>query len=108
MTKQEIIEKVNELIAAPMCNPELRKAAEDYLKSQDEKNRAALVKKLEENVCSIDETIGFASSDAGKNIFGVEQAANMVKLGNELKAKGEKYCFCPACQAGSKIWEAIH
>ena len=47
MTKQEIIEKVNELIAAPMCNPELRKAAEDYLKSQDEKNRAALVKKLE-------------------------------------------------------------
>ena len=29
----------------------------------------------------------------------------MVKLGKELKAKGEKYCFCPACQAGSKIFE---
>ena len=41
----------------------------------------------------------------GKNIFGAEQAANMVKLGKELKAKGEKYCFCPACQAGSKIFE---
>ena len=31
MTKNEIIAKVKELIAAPMCNPELRAAAEAYL-----------------------------------------------------------------------------
>ena len=60
---------------------------------------------LETYVNSIDETIALANSETGKNIFGAEQAAKMVKLGNELKAKGEKYCFCPACQAGSKIYE---
>ena len=88
-----------------MCNPELKAAADAYLAKQDKATADALVKKLEENVNSIDDTINFAASDMGKNIFGAEQAANMVKLGKELKAKGEKYCFCPACQAGSKIFE---
>ena len=105
MTKNEIIEKVKELIAAPMCNAELRAAAEAYLKTQDKATADALLKSLEANVSSIDETLAFAGSDMGKKVFGAEQAANMVKLGNELKAKGEKYCFCPACQAGSKIYE---
>ncbi|MBQ9418790.1 MAG: heat-shock protein Hsp90 [Synergistaceae bacterium] len=105
MTKDELIAKVNELIAAPSCNPNLKAAAEAYLKSPNAANADALVKGLEENVSSIDETIALADSDMGKSIFGAEQAANMVKLGNELKAKGEKICFCPACQAGSVIYE---
>ena len=41
----------------------------------------------------------------GKKIFGAETAAGMAKTGHDLKAKGEKYCFCPACQAGSAIYE---
>ena len=53
---------------------------------------------------SLDETLEFAESDTGKKVFGEETAANMVKLGRELKAKGEKYCFCPACQAGAAIY----
>ena len=105
MTKNEILEKVKELIAAPSCNSELKKIAEAYLATPDKANADALIKALEANVSSIDETIDFASSDLGKNIFGAEQAANMVKIGKEFKAKGEKYCFCPACQAGSKIYE---
>ena len=105
MTKNEILEKVKELIAAPSCNAELKKAAEAYLAAQNKANADALIKCLEANVNSIDETIELAKSDFGTNIFGAEQAANMVKLGNDLKAKGEKYCFCPACQAGSKIYE---
>ncbi|MDY6399668.1 MAG: heat-shock protein Hsp90 [Synergistales bacterium] len=105
MTKNEIIEKVKELIAAPSCCEKVKNAAEAYLKAQDKATADALVKVLEEEVCSIDETIELAKSDFGKKLFGDEQAANMVKLGKELKAKGEKYCFCPACQAGSKIYE---
>ena len=105
MTKNEIIEKVKELIAAPSCCAEVKAAAEIYLAHQNKDTAAELIKALEANVNLIDETIGFAESDMGKKVFGEEQAATMVKLGSELKAKGEKYCFCPACQAGSKIYE---
>ena len=49
--------------------------------------------------------ITFARSDMGRKLLGAEQAAKMAALGKDLKAKGEKYCFCPACQAGSKIYE---
>ena len=62
MNKQEIIAKVNELIAAPsVCEP-LKSAAEAYLKAQDKANADALVKALAENVNSIDETIALCES----------------------------------------------
>ena len=105
MTKNEIIAKVNELAAAPTCNADVKAAAEAYLKEQNKANADALVKMLETHVNSIDETIGLAASDMGKKIFGEETAAFMVKKGNEVKAAGGKYCFCPACQAGSVIYE---
>ena len=105
MTKNEIIEKINELIAAPSCNIELRTKAQAYLKAQDKANADELVKALVTYVNSIDETIAIADSDMGRKLFGAEQAAKMAALGKDLKAKGEKYCFCPACQAGSKIYE---
>lgn len=105
MNHNEVIAKVNELIAAPMCNPELKAKAEAYLNEQNKANIDALLKALEENVCSIDETLGFAESEMGKKVFGEETAAFMVKKGNEVKAAGGKYCFCPACQAGSAIYE---
>ena len=105
MTKNEIIEKIKELIAAPSCCAEVKAAADIYLAHQNKDTANELIKALETNVNTIDETIGFASSEMGKKVFGAEQAANMVKLGNELKAKGEKYCFCPACQAGAAIYE---
>lgn len=105
MTKNEILAKVNELIAAPTVCADLKAAAEAYAKSQDKAAADALVKSLEANVSTIDETIGFASSDTGKKIFGEERAAEMVKTGQKVKAEGGKYCFCPACQAGSVIYE---
>lgn len=46
MTKQEITAKVNALIEAPSCNPALKAAAEEYLKSQDKESAAKLVKAL--------------------------------------------------------------
>ena len=105
MNHNEVIEKVKELIAAPMCNPELRAKAEAYLKEQNKASADALLRSLDSNVSTIDETIGFAESAFGKEVFGEEKAAEMAKLGHDFKAKGEKYCFCPACQAGSAIYE---
>ena len=105
MTKQEITAKVQELIAAPMCNPELREAAEAYLKSADKESSAALVKELEKYVNSVDETIAFAESEAGAKIFGAEQAKGLAEAAKKSKSEGNKYCICPACQAGSVIWE---
>ena len=97
MTKQEILAKVNELISAPMCNPELKSAAEKYLKSQDKTSASSLVKELETYVNSIDETIGFAESEAG--------AKGLAEAARKAKSEGNKYCICPACQAGGAIWE---
>ena len=105
MTKQEIIAKVNELINAPTVCAPLKAAAEAYAKDQSRANADALVKSLEENVNSLDETLAFVESDAGRKIFGEQGAADAAKMGHELKAKGGKYCFCPACQAGGAIYE---
>ena len=105
MTKQEILAKVDELIAAPSVCADVKAAAQAYAKSQDKAIAEALVKALEANVNSIDETLGFASSDMGKKVFGEERAAEMVKIGQKVKAEGGKYCFCPAYQAGSVILE---
>lgn len=105
MNKQEVIAKVNELINAPTVCAPVKSAAEAYVKAQDKASADALVKALEESVSTIDETIGFAESEAGKKIFGAETAAAMARKGREFKASGEKYCFCPACQAGSVIYE---
>ena len=105
MNHNEVIEKVNELIAAPMCNPELRAKAEAYLKEQNKANADALLRSLDDNVSTIDETIAFAESEFGKEVFGEERAAEMAKHGHEFKDAGGKYCFCPVCQAGSAIYE---
>ena len=105
MTKQELISKVNELINAYSCNAELKSAAENYLKAQDKNSADVLVKKLEDSVCSIDELIGLCESDMGKQFFGAEKAAEMAKAAHDAKDHGEKFCLCPACQAGHVIYE---
>lgn len=46
MTKQEILAKVNELIAAPSVCAGIKSAAESYVKSQDKDSAAKLVKAL--------------------------------------------------------------
>ena len=105
MNKQEIIAKVNELIATPSVCAPVKSAAEAYIKEQNKNTADTLIAALAENVNTIDETIGFASSDMGKKIFGEQKAKDMAELGRKIKAEGGKYCFCPACQAGSMIYE---
>ena len=105
MNKQEIIAKVKELIAAPSVCEGVKSAAEAYLKAQDKASADALVKVLEAEVCTIDEFIGFSESETGRKLFGAEKAAGMAKTARDAKSKGEKYCICPACQAGGAIYE---
>ena len=105
MTKQEIIAKVNELIAAPSVCADVKKAAEAYVKSQDKKSAEALVKVLEAEVCTVDELIGLCESETGAKFFGAERAAKMAEQAKKSKADGNKYCICPACQAGGVIYE---
>ena len=105
MTKNEILAKINELISAySVCAP-IKEAAEAYVKNQDKKSAEALVKALEADVCTIDELIGLCESEQGKKFFGAEKAASMAEAARKAKAEGEKYCICPACQAGSVIYE---
>lgn len=105
MTKQEILAKVNELIAAPSVCAQVKEAAQAYAKNQDKKSAEALVKILSAEVCTVDELIGLCESENGKKFFGAEKAASMAEAAKKSKAEGGKYCICPACQAGSFIYE---
>jgi hypothetical protein len=107
MTKEQIIEKVKELINAPSCYAGLKAVAEDWLKAvgtADEKAASAkLVAELEADVQTIDSVLGFFESDAAREKFGAETAANYAAHFKEVKAAGGKWCDCPACAAGRAI-----
>ena len=107
MTKAEIKEKVQELIKAPSCYVGLKNAAEDWLKAEgtaDEKAASGkLIAELEADVQSIDDVIGLFGSEAGRKIVGAETAAQMLAHFQDVKAKGGKWCDCPACAAGRVI-----
>ena len=104
---EQVKENVKAMMAAPSCCAEAKAAGEKWLKAlgtaDEKKETAALIKELEEDITTIDGLIAFASSADGENVLGKETAASMTKSAKEAKAKGEKYCICPACQALAKI-----
>lgn len=101
------VEKTNELIGAPSCSGEAKTAAQAWLAAVGTENEAEETKKyiaeLEADIMPIDGLIGFADSDAGKNVFGEETAKNIAAHAKEIKAAGAKYCDCPACAAVEAI-----
>ncbi len=110
MTNEErafIVKEVKEIIAAPSCCPELKEIAQKYLDALDtEEEKAAgklLIAELEEDVQSIDDTLEFFSSEAGKTLIGEDAAESMVEIAKKVKSTGGKICFCPACTAGQAI-----
>lgn len=109
MNKNELVQIAKEMIAAPSCCAELKVAGQKWLDAvgtADEKAAAeAMIQELKEDVCTIDQVIPFFESDTAAQIFGAEQAKNMAARGHELKAAGRKWCFCGACDAGSKLIE---
>lgn len=56
---------------------------------------------LKECVSDIDGFIAFASSPDGVKVLGGEAAASQaIEAVKSAKAKGTKYCICPACTNG--------
>lgn len=107
MTREEIIQQVKRLIAAPSCYAALKEKAEKYLASQGsahEKTAAhELIAELKADVQSIDAVISFFGSEKAKEIFGAETAAQLEAKAKAVKAAGGDTCFCDACTAGKMI-----
>ena len=107
LNKDGVMEKIREAMAAPSCCQELKDACQTYLDAvgTDREHQAAkdLIVELEEDVCSIDDTIGFFGSEDAAQMFGAEKAAEILAHMKEVKAQGGIYCDCPACSAGAAI-----
>ena len=112
MTKENlsyVTEKVNDLIAAPSCCAEAKEAAQQWLAAVGTDKEAeaskALIAEIEQDITSVDQLIELTGSELGIKIFGEEKAAALNAHGKEIKAKGAKYCDCPACTAVAAILE---
>lgn len=109
MTKQELIETVKTMIAAPSCCQELKTVAQAWIGAvgtPGEKDASeALLAELKDDVCTIDEVIPFFESSLAVQYFGEEKAKELAALAHKVEAEGGKWCFCDACAAGAKLLE---
>lgn len=107
MTKQELMEKAKEMIAAPSCCSELKDAANAWLDAvgteKEEEAARGLILELKDDVTPIDNLIALCKSEQGAKIFGSDRAKAMAAHAEEVKAGGGKYCDCPACAAGEVL-----
>lgn len=106
-TRNFVTEKVQAILAAPSCCPELKEIGMEWIQaaggSHEDAATKALIHELEEDVNTIDDTIEFMSSPAAVAMFGPEQAKGMAEQAREHKAAGGTHCFCPACANGKAI-----
>ena len=63
----------------------------------------ALIHELEEDVCTIDDTLAFFESPAAAAMMGAEAAKGLAEQARAHKAAGGTHCFCPACANGKAI-----
>ncbi len=107
MDKKELTQIVKDMIAAPSCCPELKAAGQEWLDAADavaeKAAAAALLQEIREDVLLIEHVIAFVESPQGAQMFGAERAKAIAKHAHEVKARGEKWCDCPACAAGLKV-----
>ncbi len=110
MDKKELMDICEELISNPPCCRELQEAGRKWLDAvgtADEHAAAeALIKELEEDVNTIDDTIGFFSSPMAEKYFGAEGAKQKLEEIKKAKENGEVWCTCPACQKGAALLAA--
>ena len=101
-----IVEKTHELIDASSCCAEAKQAGQAWLDALGTEKEAEMTKnyiaELEEDNIPIDGLIAFAESPAGAGVFG-DKAGAVAEHAKEIKAKGAKYCDCPACSAVEAI-----
>lgn len=107
MNKSDLIKVVEELIAAPSCCAELKAAGKNYLASLGAPGERAaaetLLTEAKEDICTVEQVLDFFISPAAEAHFGREKAQAIAAHARELKAKGVKYCDCPACAACEKL-----
>ncbi len=106
--RESLAEKTRKLIEQPQTRPALKDAAQKWLDTMNdgEANKEATkayVAALMENISLIDETIGFFSSKAAKDLFGEEVAAEKLAHAKQVKAKGGEFCDCSACTLVAEI-----
>lgn len=109
--KELMITESQKLIAAPSCSPEAKNAAKAWLAAVgtdcEDAETEKYLNELKEDLVTIDGLIVFAESDAGKTVFGSEQAASEVAShARTIKAQGAAYCDCPACATCEAILKA--
>lgn len=107
--KDYVIEKVNELVNAPTCCAEAKKAAQNWLDAlgtdREAEQTKSLIAELEQDIVTVDGLIAFSGSEAGEKVFGAEKAKEVNAHAQEIKAAGAKYCDCPACAVVAAILE---
>lgn len=110
MDKKELMIVCEELISNPPCCKELAEAGRRWLDAvgTDAEHEAAeaLVKELEEDVNTIDDTLAFFSSPMAEKICGADVAAKLRAEAEEAKKNGAEWCTCPACMRGAVLLEA--
>ena len=106
MAKEEIIQKVKETMEAPSCFAGLKAVCQEYLEAQGTGKEKEAAEKLSAALKDCVQSI--FKSEAGVKYFGKETAAALAKAADEAKAKGSKYCICPACTAGGYLLDHIH
>ena len=107
--RNSLAEKAEKLISLPSANASLKEAAKKWLDTMNDsaansEASKAFAAALEDGIATIDETIGFLSSDAAKKLLGdaAEPALNEAK---QRKAAGETLCGCEACTLARDIYE---
>ena len=103
MTHTLLTQLVQALLDAPTSNEIVKEFAQSWLDAEGTPKQEELTKQLvsvaEQNIALIDETIGFAGSELGTQILGVEGAANLLQHAKDIKVEGAKFCDCPGCVA---------
>lgn len=106
MAKKEAVEvKLKELLSGHCWEP-LKEAAEEWLDAAEDEAEAIakdkLIPMLKGGVATVDEMLETFQKAEVKEKFG-EMADQILEHAKELKAKGEKYCDCPACTKAKEI-----
>ncbi|MFA6755278.1 MAG: molecular chaperone Hsp90 [Bacilli bacterium] len=106
-TRKYIEKECKELLKVSFACNEAKDVCKRWLihegsKEEDEIAKE-LIKELKEDVEPIEDLLKFANSKECLTMFGEEEANKFKKHANELLAKGNKYCDCPACTAALNI-----
>lgn len=110
-TLQYVEERCKTLVATGSSKQETKDAAQTWLDAvaaagSNEAVEAAtttLLDYLDGKPKTVDGLIEFFSSDAGKQLFGEEKAAEVLEAQKKRKEEGAKFCSCEACTAASEI-----